>query len=256
MIPPAQAIADEYASQISDAFMAWRDAYEAGEGAVTLVPFDPSPYIRACYEAAGVAGVEAILELIDEPELGFSFNLRSPNAEAWIKKYCANEIKYVSAQTKQTIRQITLRAFQEGLTYQEQSKLIREHIGLLPQHAVAVQNYKESLSDLNPATRDKLVEKYRKHLLKYRADTIALTESHTASNEGNRESVRQSVKRGILDPNEYEMELFNHADKRICPICNSLRGQRCPLPGGIYGGMSGPPFHPRCRDSELTVRKR
>lgn len=256
MIPPAQAIGDKYATQISDAFLAWRDAYEAGEGTGTVhvTPFDPTELIRAAYEAAGVAGAEAITELVEGPRTGFAFNLRSPEAEKWISDYAAQEIRYVDAATKQTIRQITLRAFQEGLTPQQQSKLIRQHIGLLPQHAVAVQNYKDSLKDIDPALKDKLVDKYRQKLINYRAQTIALSESHSASNEGNRESVRQATKRGILDPDEYEMELFNHADKRICPICNALRGQRCPLPGGIYGGRSGPPFHPRCRDTEVTVR--
>jgi len=250
------AIGDKYAAKISQAFQDWRDAYEAGEGAgaIHIEPFDPEPYIRACYAEAGAAGAEAILELIDVPGIGFAFNMRSPEAEAWIKDYAAQEIKYIDAATKQTIRQITLRAFQEGLTAQQQSKLIRQHIGLLPQHAVAVRNYRDSLEGIDPALKDKLVDKYRRKLLKWRSDTIALSESHSASNAGNRESVRQAVKRGILDPNEYEMELFNHADKRICPICNSLRGSRCPLPGGIYGGRSGPPFHPRCRDTELTVK--
>jgi hypothetical protein len=257
IIPPAQAIGDRYAAQISDSFLAWRDAYEAGEvtGTVHIEPFDPSELIRAAYEEAGVAGAEAITELVEGPRTGFAFNLRSPEAEAWIKDYAASEIKYIDAATKQTIRQITLRAFQEGLTPQQQSKLIRQHIGLLPQHAVAVRNYKDSLEGIDPALKDRLVDQYRRKLLKWRADTISLSESHSASNEGNRESVRQAVKRNILDPEEYEMELFNHHDKRICAVCDGLRGQRCPLPGGIYGGRSGPPFHPRCRDTEATVRK-
>jgi hypothetical protein len=259
MIPPAQEVGDKYASQISQAFMDWRDAYEAGTptpGPIRIEPFNPTELIKACYAEAGMAGAEAITDLVKGPSTGFSFNLRSPQAEAWIKDYAAKEIKYIDAQTRKTIQQITLRAFEEGLTPQQQSKLIRQYIGLLPQHATAVENFRKALGDIDSSLADKMEERYRKKLLKWRADTIALSESHTASNEGNRESTRQAMKRGILDPDEYEMELFNHADKRICPVCNALRGTRCPLPGGRYGGRSGPPFHPRCRDSENTVRRR
>jgi hypothetical protein len=259
MIPPAQAVGDKYATQISQAFQDWRDAYEAGTptpGPIMIKPFDPSPYIRACYAEAGMAGAEVITELVKGPRTAFAFDLRSPEAEAWIRDYAAKEIKYIDVATQQTIKQITLRAFEEGLTPQQQSKLIRQYIGLLPNHITAVENFRKSLGDIDSTLADRMEERYRKKLLKWRADTIALTESHTASNEGNRESTRQAVKRGILDPDEYEMELFNHADKRICPICNALRGTRCPLPGGRYGGRSGPPFHNRCRDGEVVVRKK
>lgn len=251
-----QAIGDKYAAQISDAFQAWRDAYEEGSGTVHVEPFDPTELIKACFAEAGVAGSEAITNLIEGPRTGFAFDLRSPEAEAWIKNYAASEIKYIDAATRRTIQQITLKSFQEGLTVQEQAREIRKVIGLLPQHVIAVENYRSSLEGIDPLLKDRMVEQYRVKLLKWRADTIGLTESHTASNEGNRESTRQAVKRGILDPDEYEMELFNHHDKRICSICDGLRGQRCPLPGGVYGGRSGPPFHPRCRDTEVTVRKR
>jgi hypothetical protein len=259
MIPPAQAVGDKYAAQISDAFLAWRDAYEAGEprpGPIMIEPFDPTELIKACFDEAGVAGAEAITELVGGPRTGFSFDLRSPEAEKWIKDFCGNEIKYIDSATKQTIKQITLKAFEEGLTPQQQSKLIRQYIGLLPQHAAAVQNFRKSLGDIDSSLADKMEERYRKKLLKWRADTIALSESHSASNEGNRESVRQATTRGILDPDEYEMEVFNHHDKRICPFCASMTGKRCPLPGGQYGGRSGPPFHARCRDTEVTVRKK
>jgi hypothetical protein len=257
MIPPAQAVGDKYAIQISDAFLAWRDAYEAGEatGTVHIEPFDPTPYIRAAYEAAGVAGAEAITELVGGPRTGFSFDLRSPEAEAWCRAYGAAEVKYIDASTRATIRQITLRGLQEGITPQEQAQMIRKFIGLTPQQTQAVFNYQAALGDIDPTIAKRLVDKYREKLIRFRSTTIGLTESHFASNNGNRESTRQAVKRGILDPDEYEMELFNHADRRICPICNALRGSRCPLPGGIYGGRSGPPFHPRCRDTEIVVRK-
>ena len=240
-------IGDAWARRISLAFQHWA-SQEQPERTFSIKPFDPTPYIELAFYEAGEAQIAQIGKLIG---IGVKFDLRSPEAEAWIRNFGAQEIRYIDAATQKTIRQITLRAFQEGLTARERSKLIKQYIGLLPQHAVAVANYRQALEGIDSALADRLEEKYRQKLLKWRADTIALSEAHAAANQGYREANAGAVRRGILSPVEWERYWMVTRDKRTCPTCESLSGDRADLPGGAFErGGRGPPKHPRCRCTE------
>ncbi len=233
-------IGDKWAKRISRAFHAWA----IGKTAVTE-QFDPTDLISGAFYDAGEAQLE---DLGDMLSVRPSFNMRSPEAEAWIEKYSGEQIKYLNVAKKYTIKQIILRGFQEGLTSEEQSRMIRQHIGLLPKHVIAVKNYRAGLKDLDPAVADRLEAKYAKKLLKYRADTIALSEGHTAANEGYRAANASAVKRGVLSPDKWEQYWMVTRDKRLCPKCEEMSGVRADLPDGDFkGDGGGPPLHVRCR---------
>lgn len=248
-------IGDIWAANIAKAFVEWAEKVEIdGRSNIPVTRFDPTPLIEAAYYAGGEDQLVKLGRILG---IGVKFDLRSPEAEAWIKQYGAQQIKYIDSTTRATIRQIILRGQQEGLTIAEQSKLIKKYIGLLPHHAIAVEKYRDMLSDLDPNVRERLVERYRKRLLKWRADTIGLTEAHTACNEGARKTNADAVARGILDPDEYEREWLVTPDHRLCDTCMALSGRRAPLPDGVFPGDGrGPPKHPRCRCVERIVRKR
>jgi hypothetical protein len=242
------AIGDKWAKAISRAFQSWAISKAAVRG-----QFDPTELISGAFYESGEAQLEDLGELLSVRP---SFNMRSPEAEAWIEKYTGEQIKYLNAAKKATIRQIVLRGFQEGLTTDEQSRMIRQHIGLLPKHVIAVKNYRASLKDLDPTIADKLEAKYAKKLLKYRADTIALSEGHAAANEGYRAANAGAVQRGILNPDKWEQYWMITRDKRLCPKCEALSGARADLPDGDFKGDGrGPPLHARCRCT-IGLRRR
>jgi hypothetical protein len=248
-----QDIGDEYAAKISDAFQKW--AEDAKASYPNIKPFDPTPILREAMLAAGNAQLAELSGL-----LGFKvkFDLKSPEAIAWAKKYGAEQVKYVNAGTKAAIRQITLRGLQDGLSPQAQKKAIKHIVGLLPQHANAVLNYRRQLleSGMDEAGIDRISAKYTKKLLNWRASTIGLTESHTATNEGMRKTNEEAVKRGVLDPKEYEQEWLTAADKRRCDRCSAMQGKRASLPDGTFSDDGhGPILHPRCRCTTIIVRK-
>ncbi len=248
-------VADKWAANISDAFQAWTEDVEInGRSNTPIIRFDPAPYIEGAFYAGGEA---QLIELGKMLGTGVTFDLRSPEAEAWIKKYSATEIKYIGAAQKQAIREITLRAFQEGLTAQEQSKLIRKYIGLLPNHIIAVKNYRKALGDIDPALADRLEEKYRKKLLKWRADTIGLSESHYAANMGAYQGTKGAVARGILSPDEWEEYRIVTRDKRLCARCERVAGEARQLPDGVYksSGLVIVWLHPRDRCTAGLRRK-
>jgi len=255
MVSTTVRIGDKWAANISRAFEEWAEKTRLeGRSNTPIIRFDPTPLIEGAFFESGEAQLTELGKLLGT---GIKFDLRSPEAEAWIKKYAGQEIKYIAAANKKAIQQIVLRGFEEGLSPQQQSRLIRQYIGLLPQHVIAVQKYRDTLGDIDPALADRLEEKYRRKLLKWRADTIGLTEGHTAANEGNREANRGAVDRGIFLPDEWERYWMITRDKRTCPTCEGLSGARADLPDGDFEGDGrGPPLHQRCRCCEGLRKKK
>ena len=252
---PTQRIGDKWARTIAEAFLAWQREVEIdGRKNIPATAFDPSPFIEAAFYESGDAQLEEIGKLVG---IGVKFDLRNPETAAWIMKYGAAEVKYIDETAKATIRDIVLRGQTEGLTPTAQAKLIKDHIGLLPRQLRALETFEEGLVGMNEAAKAKAVEKYRNRLLRQRAMTISLTEGHRAANEGYRAANRDAVKRGILDPDEWERAWLGTHDGRMCSICEGLVDARADLPDGQFdrGGGGGPIKHPKCRCCEILVRK-
>jgi hypothetical protein len=242
MIPPTTIIGDQYAKQIARAFIDWRNnaATLPASRLIHVAPFDPTELIRETFGASGKAQATQIIKLMRGPQVGFSFNLRSPEAETWIEKYAASEIKYIDTASKQTIRQIILQGFQEGLTPTEQAKQIKPYIGLTPRQAAALENYANNLGIDDEAQAWKMTEKYGNRLLRDRALNIALTEGHIASNEGYMESTSQAVDRGVIDPEKFEYVWILTHDERTCQRCRDHEGDTAEIPQGKFKGGEEP----------------
>jgi hypothetical protein len=244
---PVEKFGLKWAAKISKAYEDWA-AQEQKTRTIKIKPFDPEPQIKLAFYDAGEGQLEEIGKLVG---MGVKFDLRSPEAEAWIQKYATDQIKYLNSTQLQNIRQIKLRAFQEGLTIQEQRALIKENIGLLPQHVVAVQNYYEQL--MIAGTDDGLAAdmraKYADRLLNYRANMIGRTESMMACNNGRRISNENAVSRGVIDPGEYEQEWVVSGLPNMCDECQDMNGETAEI-GDTFstpeGDLDGPPLHPHC----------
>jgi len=251
-----QDVGDKWARTITEAFLAWQREVEIeGRKNIPATKFDPSPFIEAAFLEGGEAQLEEIGKLVG---MGVSFDLKSPEAIAWLEKFCGDEIKYIDAGTKAGIRETILRGFQEGLSPNEQIKIIKQNVGLIPQHVQAVRNFEAGLEklDMDESARKLAVDRYRNKLLRWRASTIALSEGHRAANEGYREANRGAVKRGILSPDDWEREWLVTPDERLCPLCRPMSGKRAELPNGQFeGGGDGPTLHPRCRCTEILVKR-
>jgi hypothetical protein len=254
MINPAESIGLKWAAKISDAFTKWAKQ-EKKSRTIKITPFDPSPLIEGAFYEAGKTSLTEMGKLLG---MGVKFDLRSKEAESWISNYAASQIKYLDATAKQTIRQIKLRSFQEGLTLQEQRDLIKQNIGLLPQHIIAVQNYKDSLVDLDQATVDRMGDKYANKLLNYRADMIGRTEGMASSNNGRRISNEYAVDRGVLDPDEVEQKWVTSKLGNVCEDCKKMDGKRTEI-GGTFetdeGPLDCPPKHQHCSCGVVLTKK-
>ena len=243
----------QWARRIAAAYIAWAES-EQKSRAIEIKPYDPTPQMSLAFYEAGEAELGILSKLIGS---GVKFDLRRPEAEAWIKKYSAKEIKYISAQNKLAIRQIKLRAFEDGLTIQQQRAMIKQYIGLLPNHVIAVGNYKDGLlkAGADEATADRLAAKYREKLLRYRANMIAETEGMMAVNNGARLTNEQAAVRGILSKDEYEQEWVASGLKNVCDKCIAANGSRAPIGGKFPNGTYGSSVHLQDYCGVIIVRK-
>ena len=250
-LPTTVKIGDRWARTISEAFLQWAEDVRLDGRNMPVTIFDPSPQIEACF----MESIESQLEYIGRTTgMGVSLDLVRPESVAWIKKYAGDQVQYIDRTTKEGIRKIILAGHEEGLAIPEQTKRIKELIGLHPKQVDALRAFEESMG---PGA-DRAVERYANRLLRTRAETIALTETHTAANEGQRAANAGAVERGILDPAKYERSWLVTPDDRLCPVCEGLDGARAELPSGDFdrGGGRGPPRHPRCRCCEIIVERR
>jgi hypothetical protein len=234
-------------------FLLWASA-ERKSKSVKITQFDPSHVIKKVFYEAGDAQLDVLSE---EFGVGYRFDLRSAEAEAWISEYSGQQIKYISATNRAAIQQIKLIAFQQGMTIPEQRKLIKQYIGLLPQHVVAVKRYETGLRDagMDEGSISRLTEKYRKKLLNYRAKMIGVTEGMAASNEGIRKANEDAMKRGILPADKYEQVWIASGLPNTCDQCIAANGTTAPIGGTFPNGSRGPPIHPHDHCTVIIRRK-
>ena len=253
MITPTERIGMKWAKTISKEFQTWA-AQEKKSRTIKIKPFNPKQQLTLAFYEAGAAKLDDIGKLVG---VGVSFDLKSPEAIAWIEAYGAAQVKYVTATTKATIRRISNLGLSRGLSPAEQSKLIRQYVGLLPQHVVAVDTFQQGLLDSGTSIEDAAfqADKYAAKLLKWRADTIGLTESHTATNEGSRQATQDAVDRGVLSKDDWRQEWLVASDDRLCETCQTMNGTHADIGGTFPDGSYGPPKHPRCRCVTILSEK-
>ena len=150
--------------------------------------------------------------------------------------------EFTEAQRRAT-NQAMLRGMQEGLNPRAQARAFRDSIGLTQTRERWVDNYRRNLSELDSralgrelrdrrfdrtvrraiddgkplsqAKIDKMVERYRERMLKYRSEVIARTEALKATHQGVGEMYDQAIEAGELDPRQL-IAIWNTAgDERV-----------------------------------------
>ncbi len=188
----------------------------------------------------------------------FSFDKTNPRAIDAVTRQVFDLITEVSEGSKQAIRELILRLFQqEGETPQSIARQIRAHIGLTRQQSAALYNRRLDLQaqvgedGIDAARAAKLEDDYRLQLQAQRAETIARTEAMRASNTGQRLAWEDARNAGFLDANQQRVWLVT-PDERLCPVCAPIpdsgpKGLDEPFTDGDGGSILEPPAHPNCR---------
>lgn len=176
-----------------------------------------------------------------------SFDVVNLNAVKAAERHTAQLVKEVTAETKKGIRTAIKAGVAEGKGMPKVAKGIRPLVGLTQNQTQSVLNYKKLLGDkdkfpnLTTGDIDKKVQRYADKTHIRRAKTIARTETARAQNLGYTE--------GLAEIGVVKAEFEVHEDERLCPICESLDGEKY----NIVEAKSIIPVHPNCRCAMLPV---
>lgn len=210
-----------------------------------------------------------------------SFDLLSPQMVQFIRGYLFDLVTQISRDTAAMIQGVIGRGFTEGNAPAVQAREIKSMIGLTDRQATAVANYRNMLRSgdyrgamarqlrdarFDPTLRriaddgatltreqiDRMTDRYVQRQLKYRAESIARTETIRAASSGQREAWRQAAEQGLLNQTARQKWILAD-DERTCKLCKStVITNRDGVPiGGMFqtplGPVDGPPLHPLCR---------
>jgi SPP1 gp7 family putative phage head morphogenesis protein len=181
------------------------------------------------------------------------FMLPNPAAEQWMLRYAASEVTGILDKDKEMLRNVIYEGQRDLKTNKETAERIKEHLGLTEGQEKAVDNYRKALVKQGKTTAqiDKLTRQYYAKLLDYRAETISITESHTATSQAWIDYTQDAYHRGALQG--YELEWLATPSDRTCPICMGMNRKTGSIESGTVEG-SKPPIHARCRCVLITKR--
>lgn len=112
----------------------------------------------------------------------------------------------------------------------------------------------ETGKPLTQAQIDKMVDAYARKYLKYRSETIAISEATRATSVGVQDAWRQAIESGKVNEDLVRRSWLLADDERTCEICAAVPGMNPPRGvkfGEPFKTPIGPvmygPLHPRCR---------
>lgn len=222
---------------------------EAVNDVLTQVEVDSgafAPVQQSVMQQAGQLTADAI---------GPAYNSVSPRARTAATNITNYLVRYVSESIQENLRQIIRDQIEGVITRDEARRRIRQQVGLLPQHAVAVQNLESNLlaSGMSVAQAQAQAAAYAERLLRYRAEMISRTEVARAASVGQQEYWEQLADDGFLPPNTLRKWIVT-PDERLCEICGPMEDLLIPL-DGFWNLNNGDQVyyptdsHPNCRCS-------
>lgn len=173
---------------------------------------------------SGRAAAVAISQIRAFQNMEVNFRITNPRTMDFLNRYEMNLIAQMASESLANVRRVITDGVNAGRGPIDIARDVRQHIGLTRYQSQVVQNYRRNLEQLDPralgrALRDqrndgpvrraieaqepltpekvdKLVANYEKRWLKYRAETIARTESIRSLNIGNQEAWTQAAESG------------------------------------------------------------
>jgi len=160
-----------------------------------------------------------------------TFNVVSSATEILLREQAGRLILGITADSLTSIRNTLSSAYIQGIGSRAGARLLRSSIGLLPRHALARDNYAESLRARGFPEDEviRLADLYSSRLLNWRAEVIARTESATAVHAAQLAKWEDWARQGILQSERTHLEWVTTKDDRLCPLCAPMDGQRIRL---------------------------
>jgi len=191
------------------------------------------------------------------PPLELDLKVTNPKAIAAAQRQAGDLLSSVNSETKATVRNLIARAYKDQVSPRDTARLIRDVVGLNDRQSTALYNYRAGLVEdgRSPDQVERMTERYGNRLLRQRADTIAQTEIHRASAEGQHDLWREGVQEGRINPaTARRVWIANAGACDWCSAIEELNPEGAPIDGQFEtpdGDMiSGPEeSHVGCRCS-------
>jgi len=262
----------------------WGQAFGEAQGAVdipTLTQFLQSGHLQAAektlltaWKDVGLSGQESRLDPIlfntvsqganaaislwpatTGTPWGGSFSLQLPEAEAFINRLGADMVREVSDVTRQGIRGIVYRGFQEGFPPDQMARQMRAMVGLTEKQLGPIERYTAKLAadGVSPEKIEELRQKLVARKIRQRTATIARTESITAAGAGQQQMWLQARDQALLNDGKTRRVWIVTPDDRLCPFCQAIpdlnpQGVTLDAPFKTPGSpVLFPAAHPNCR---------
>jgi hypothetical protein len=206
------------------------------------------------------------MEFVIERPVDRMFRYVSDRATAYAQVRSGQLVTAIDQSNRLAIREVIAQAFTGPRTVDQTARSLRQVVGLHPRWARAAERFNDTNfrrlvrdgmdTEQARAVADSMTEKYRRKLIRRRAEMIARTEIQSAQNFG-REAAWQATERaGLIDPRaekEWRTAPMGSRYGPPCEECQSLRGTRVPWNGSFANGYSMPPAHPNCRCTAVLV---
>lgn len=156
-------------------------------------------------------------------ETSLAFDLVNPKAVAWARSHAADLVAGFDQQLRRWLRGLVVKALQDGIPPRSLARMIRSSVGLSPRLAAAVERYRAGFDPdtSTVAVADRLTDRYAARLLRFRAETIARTETMRAANEGQRIVWETFADRTGADVRKVWIASM---DERLCKRCAVMEG--------------------------------
>ncbi len=255
------------------------------EAAVVVEQVTPSlmEEITTAYAAAGVSAAA-----IATRSTGVIISFDSLNARSvdYLRATELDLVRSLRDDTRRVLQQVLIEGVNEGLAPVVIARRARASIGLTPAMQVYVDNYRRELetrssrslgralrdrrfdptvarsireaTPLTPTQIDRMVDRYRDRWIKFRSETIALTEAQRALHAADEELWLQVVQSGQADSNEVSGTWVIRGDGNERASHAAMSGQRRVLGQPFRSGAGNSlrfPGDPRAPSSD-TIRCR
>lgn len=176
----------------------------------------------------------------------------------------ARLVREMTADQRQALAQVIQHGFEQGLNPRVIARDLHSSIGLTARQEQAVANFRRLLATgsrealtrelrdrrfdgtirraighgriLNPDQIDRMVQRYRERFIRFRAETIARTESLSAANEGAHIAIVNGVEDGRLIEGDVIRTWITASDERRRSSHRAMHGQRRGLRAPFLSG--------------------
>lgn len=156
---------------------------------------------------------------------GIAFNQVNERAVRWAEQTAAQQITTITGTTRRAVNDAIVTSLQQGTAPRILARHVENLIGLTPGHARAVDRLFNSFNlDTQSEMALKVAGVKSRRLLRWRAETIARTETIRAANMGQQLVWDTALDEGLLEAGTTKAWLAT-GDNRTCPICAVLDGQ-------------------------------